>query len=187
MQKANKIPFLDIVAALLDISQPFSPAHLHRFSDLEKNDQHDLKKSWDRIEPTRRLALLTDLEDVAEADTLLNFDDVALIGLDDSEGNVRAQAASMLWEYTDARLIRKLTEMVEKDPSIEASAAAASALGKFIYLGELEEIPASNLQVVEECLLKAAQEGESPLLRRKALEGLGFSSRPEQPALIRKA
>jgi HEAT repeat protein len=187
MSEKSKIPFSEIIAALLDTSQPFSPVHLHRFSDLEKRELRELKNVWTKIDPSRRLALLSDLEEMADVDTLMDFDPVAMIGLRDSEGNVRARAAMMLWEYQGTDLAHTLVTMVEEDSAVEARAAAASALGKYIYLGEIEEIPAKILHAVEGCLLKAAQGSDDPLVQRKALEALGFSSRDDIPPLIRKA
>jgi HEAT repeat protein len=187
MPKGKAIPFPEVITALLDTSQPFSPTYLHRFSDLTKKDLRELKAIWKKIDPMRRLSLLSDLEEMADVDTLMNFDELAHLGLKDPDGNIRAQAAGMLWEDNSVDLARTLFEMVKQDPDIQARAAAAAALGKFIFLGEVEEIPAKILHNVEECLLKAAQGSDDPLVRRRATEALGFSSRPEVPLLIRTA
>ena len=71
--------------------------------------------------------------------------------------------------------------------SARRSAASASALGLFVNLGELEELPAGILHTVEDALLEAATSKEPTLIRRRALEALGFSSRPEVPPLIETA
>ena len=187
MAKSKQIPFHEVVAALLDHGQPFSPGYLHRFSDLEGDDLRDLRNSWNKIETTRRLVLLNDLEEMADTDTLVDFDQVALIGLTDSDGTVRAQAARMLWENEDPKLVNILTSMVAQDTSSEARAAAAATLGKYIYLGELEELAPDLLRKAEECLLAAGNTDPDALVQRKSIEALGFSSRPEVPALIQKA
>jgi HEAT repeat protein len=187
MPKGKEIPFQEVIAALLDTSQPFPATYLQRFSDLARKDLRDLKNTWKNIEPMRRLALLSDLEEMADVDTLLNFDEVALYALKDAEGTIRAQAAGMLWEYSGVDLAHTLFDMVRQDPDPKARAAAAAALGKFIYLGEVEEIPAKILHNVEECLLKTAQGHDDPLVLRKSVEALGFSSRPEVAPIIRKA
>ncbi len=64
---------------------------------------------------------------------------------------------------------------------------AASTLGKFVYLGELEELHPKTLTAVEERLLKLATGKDETLVRRRALESLGFSSRGEVTALIEDA
>jgi HEAT repeat protein len=76
---------------------------------------------------------------------------------------------------------------LKTDESAEVRATSATALGLFVYLGELEEIPAEMHHKVEEALLEATKSEESSLVRRRALESLGASSRPEVPALIEDA
>jgi len=77
--------------------------------------------------------------------------------------------------------------MMESDEDADVRAVAATALGQYIYLGEIDELPASKLHNIEEKLLQATT-GQSPIqVRRRALEALGFSSRDELPALIEAA
>jgi HEAT repeat protein len=76
---------------------------------------------------------------------------------------------------------------MEEDPDANTRAAAATALGLFIYLGEIEEIPEDIWHQVEESLLKVHAGQDDILVRRRALESLGFSGRPEVPELIRAA
>jgi HEAT repeat protein len=54
-------------------------------------------------------------------------------------------------------------------------------------MGEFDEIPERVLRQVEDALLAAATGGDTSLVRRRAVESLGFSSRPEVPALIEAA
>ena len=53
----------------------------------------------------------------------------------------------MLWEYEDEKLIPTLIELlkVDFDPIVRSQAAAA--LGKYVYLGEIEEIHPNLLRV----------------------------------------
>jgi HEAT repeat protein len=78
-------------------------------------------------------------------------------------------------------------EMVEIDNDPKVRAAAAAALGKFVYLGEVDEIPDDLDREVEECLLRVTQGQDEDLVRRRALESLGFSNRKEVPQLIQAA
>jgi len=66
-------------------------------------------------------------------------------------------------------------------------AAAASALGPYVYQGEVDKLPAALLHTIEEALLAAHRADRSELVRRRALEALGYSSREEVPALLRSA
>lgn len=179
------IPFDKVITALLDNEHPFPPVHLHRFSDISTPDLANLEKSWSMINPDRRAALLEDLEDLAEADTLVSFDDLSKFALTDPDPRVREVALRLLWENQEVGLVAKMLQMVENDPAEKVRGAAATALGQFIYLGELEEIPEAVLHRIEKRLLEiAASASEPKLVRRRALEALGFSGRPELKPLL---
>jgi HEAT repeat protein len=184
---AQNVDFQTIVAALLDDSRPFPARFLHHFSDITPADLKTVLKAWPQVSPRRKQALLEDLEDLADADTLLSFKDLARALLFDPEATVRAQAILLLWESHDAKLAHIYLDMLNEDESQEVRAAAATALGQFVYLGEVEEIPTELHQEVEAELLAAAESAEFTLVRRRALESLGYSSREEVPALIEAA
>ncbi len=185
--KSTDIPIQKVINALLDESNPFPPRYLHRFSDLEGADLQSMLQAWPRVNATRRIALLEDLEEIAEDDTMVFFDPFARAIIDDNEPGVRSRAINLLWENEDPALAPRLIEIMRKDPSSEVRASAAGGLGKFIYLGELEEIPAELLRQVEDSLIEVARGSDDDLVRRRAVESLGYSSRDEANALIRSA
>lgn len=183
----QKATIEQVIRALLDNDTPFSPTWLHRFSDLEQGDLEKIKKIWTQIHPERRLNLLRDLEELAEADTLVSFDDLARFALEDSDMRVRAAAIDLLWECEDRHLAPIFLQMLEKDESTDVRAAAARALGLFVYLGELEEIPESLQHQIEETLLDQFASNQAKVVRLNALESLGYSQREEVIPLIQNA
>ena len=76
-KRPQDIPIQRVVNALLDDSTPFPPGLLPRFSDLEGVDLDKMTEAWPRVNPNRRIALMDDLEEIAESDTLENFDNFA--------------------------------------------------------------------------------------------------------------
>ncbi len=60
-------------------------------------------------------------------------------------------------------------------------------MGKFVYLGEIEEIRENLLHKIEDRLLVVLDSQEDTTVRRSALESLGYSSREEIPARIEAA
>ncbi len=180
-------PFLTVINALLDDSVPFPARYLHRFSDMEPDDLKKLNKAWPKVSPRRKHTLLEDLEDLAEADTLTSFDDVARSLLEDPDPVVRERAIRLLWECEDAKLVPVYLEMLKNDESINVRAAAANALSQFVYLGELEKIPGELHHQIEDELLAATTTSEETLIRRRALESLGYSGREEVNPLIAAA
>ncbi len=180
-------PFLTVINALLDDSVPFPARYLHRFSDMEPDDLKKLTKAWPEVSPRRKHTLLEDLEDLAEADTLTSFDDMARSLLEDPDPVVRERAIRLLWECEDAKLVPVFLEMLKTDESINVRAAAANALSQFVYLGELEKIPGELHHQIEDELLAATTTSEETLIRRRALESLGYSGREEVNPLIAAA
>jgi HEAT repeat protein len=182
----TEIPFSTILAALSNPDQPFPARYLPRFSDLSTTDLNALKQIWPRVSLARKRTLLRNLQERFEEDTLLLFEDLGAAFLEDEDGEVRTLALRLLEETTDPRLIPNLVKMIQTDPEPESRARAATVLGQFVQMGEMEELPAGKRQVVEETLLKAAR-SEHSSVARAALEALGYSSRPELDELILSA
>jgi HEAT repeat protein len=187
MAKKEKITFQQVLDALLDENTPLNPRYPYRFSDLSASDLAALEGVWPRVPVWRRQALMEDIEDLGESDMLLSFEALGRFALKDSDARVRQLAIRTLWDYDASDLIPVLINMMENDSDTEVRAAAASALGRFIYLGELEEIPENALHHVEDRLLQTCQGSADTLVRRRALEALGFSGRAEVVKLIENA
>ncbi len=186
-QKKPVLTFAQIIEQLLDLSRPFPAGNLRRFSDLDSFGLKQLQDAWLKVPTDRRVALIEDLEELAETDTVVMFDEVAKIGLKDPDPRVRAASLRLLWESEDVRLAPTFIEMMEKDEDQVVRASAATAAGLFVYLGELEEIPAETFRTVENHLLAVEKGGDAALVRRRALESLGYSGKPEVADLIRAA
>ncbi len=176
-----------VVEALLDEGRVFPARYLYRLSDLSPEDLRAIEEVWPRIALERRRSLLDDLQTLAEQDLLLSFEGLGRLALGDADplvrfGGVQALTAS---ECTAPDLVEIYLTLVENDPDINVQAIAAEALSAFVYAGEVEKLSASLLATLEERLL-AVMRGEDthPEVRRRTLEALGFSSRPEVPGLI---
>lgn len=180
----KEIPIQQVITALLDNNKPFSPTYLHRFSELNAKDMEEIKKIWAAVLPDRRAALLEDLEELADTDSLLNFDALCNYVLNDSDPRVRAHAVCMFWENDDPHLAKTFMNMLKKDPEEIVRSAAASALGLYIYLAEMEEAPEALGQEVEASLLEGYKSKDSVLVRRHCMESLGYSSLDEVTDII---
>jgi hypothetical protein len=188
MFRENKpISFDQVVTALLDMSVPFPATYLHQFSDMTSADLKQIAAAWPKVPADRRAALLEDLEGIAEADTLVNFDEISRMALQDSDPRARSVAIRLLWECEDSHLVPTFLKMMQSDSDENVRAAAATALGLFVYMGELEEIPEAMLHTIEDSLIQTIQGTDTPFVRRHALESLGYSGRPEVNGLIKTA
>jgi len=183
----NPIPFTKVIDALLDESTPFSPKYLNRLSDLDPVDKSLLEDIWSKVSIRRRNALLEDMEEIHMADDLLCFEQVGRVALKDSDPGLRMRAIQILREYELVDLLPIFVEMSEHDPDVDVRAAAAAALATYIFMGEVEDISPKRLQLVEACLLRLISSKDAMIVRRRALEALGFSSRMELVGQIEKA
>ncbi len=186
-ENIKKIPFEEVVAALLDPDTPLHPKYLYRLSDLVFDELKAFKKAWNEIPLWRKRALLEDLEELFNADYLLSFEEICRFALTDADSQVRFTALRSLREYEVPDLVPQLIEIIRRDDDHELRALAATVLGKYIYLGEIEEIPAKILREVEECLLLATSNHEPEMVRQRAVESLGYSSRKDVITLIQAA
>ena len=179
--------FTEVLEALVNYDQPFPARFLRDFSDLTPLHIHDLKMVWPSVKPERKISLLEDLENVAESDTLVSIDEFAKMTLTDPDPAVRVLSIRLLWECEETRLISTFIEMMNSDPAEDVRAAAASAMGKYVLLGELESIPDQIRISLVQHLIDLVEGDDLPMVRRRALESLGYSSHPKASELIHNA
>lgn len=176
------------IKALMDLEHQVPAQMLYEFSDLDAKEQADLAKVWLDIPLQRRQTFMQDLVSLADNDDMLMFEGVARIALEDEDSDVLVSAIDLLFETEDCRLAPVyLRLLADQSRSEHVRAAVANVLGPWVYLGEIEKIRADLHNKIEENLLKSYHEDNSDLVRRRALEALGYSARPEIPPLLRKA
>lgn len=180
----DPISFEKVLDALLSDRKEFPRRYLQEFSDIGKLELKTVLDVWPRVDLSRKLTLLTELNALAKTDTLVSFDDFARAILMDPEAKVRTLAIRLLDESEDIHLVPSYLDMLSNDPDMDVRAEVASALNMFVDLGELEEIPESIFHQVEDALLAVVAGNDNVRVRRSALESLGYSSRPEVATLI---
>ncbi len=184
---ADKKKPIDVIAALLEDKPPFPAQYLHIFSDITPADLEAVEKVWPQVSVKRKINLLQDLESLMEADTLVSCDDFARFALQDENPNVRAQSISLLWECEDTRLIAIFGDLLAHDANENVRAAAADALGKFILLGELEEIPARSFRRAFDILVRSFSSELFEGVQQQIVRSLSYSSDEKIFPLIQEA
>ena len=187
MENKPNVAFEKIIDALLDLNTTFPAKYLHRFSDISPMELASLQKVWDLILDSRKVTWLEDLEAISDSDTLTSFFDVGRLAIKDSFPPVRELGIRLLWECEEHSLVKVFLTMLNNDPDPQVQAAVASALGRFINLGELDVIPGKERIAIEQALIPKFDKSNPILLRRRAIESLGYSSTPEVDILIKQA
>ncbi len=187
VQDNSSILVKPVVEALLDINHVFPARYLSFFSDISEKGLQAVRKAWPKVAVERKISLLSDLETLMEADSLLCFDEMAKFALEDNDPHVRSRAISLLWESKESRFVEALAEMLNNDPSKLVQVSAAAGLGRFILLGELDEIPEKSFELALSTLRKKDLETPYKEIQQEILKSLAYTGSPEIERQIERA
>jgi HEAT repeat protein len=165
-----------------------SHSRLYMLSDLSHDQLASLSDRWTTIGTARRRHIMDALVQIAEANFTVNFNGIFRLGLLDEDAEVRAHAIDGLWEDRDQALVDKLMELLATDPSTLVRTAAATGLGRFVLMAELDELEQETGQAVVEALWKVIEDGHEALEpRRRAVESISYSGVEGVENLIERA
>lgn len=174
--------------ALQDSDHPLGGVELDALSDLSRVNLEHFHAAWGGVRLERRREVVTALIEFAEDRVDASFAAIYRWLLEDGDPWIRAHAIEGLWEEEDVRLISPLIRCLAGDPDVSVRAAAALSLGRFLLLGEFDQIDASAAQRAENALLTAYYAPDQDnLVRRRVLEALANSSHDELPDMILEA
>ena len=161
---------------LLDTTQALTGRMLQNLSDLNREENAQFQAIWGKMPAERRRQLARALAELAEEDVQVDYHAIFRWLLNDADPQVRALAIDGLWEDEDTALIGPLARLLTSDPDVGVRAAAAASLGRYVLLGELEEIESSLAMHAEQVLLAAIHSaGEDVEVRRRAIESIAYS------------
>jgi HEAT repeat protein len=165
--------------------------HLSSLYILSRMDQTSLeifRETWPAVPIQRRRNIMRNLVEISEVNFEVDFDPVFLLGLGDEDAEVRALAINGLWENQNPALIAPLLHLLRTDETALVRAAAATALGRFIYLSEIEELDSEKTIPIQEALLETIyQPAEDVEVRRRAVESIAYLSEPRVTQIIENA
>jgi HEAT repeat protein len=184
---AAKLTFHDVLDHLSDSKTAIPQSHLKLYSDLDPRSLKLFLDVWPRVQPTRKLVLLDQLLSHLETDSIVSYEEIGRALLNDPDGEVRARAIRLLVESDDPKLAIKLTDILLYDEELAPRLEAVQLLGEFVLLGELEKVKEEQQRKIEDALISIIHSEADSTLRKRALESLSFSSRPEIAALIESA
>jgi HEAT repeat protein len=143
----------DLMTQLVSAPEPPTAYALYGFSDLSREDAEVVRSQWEMVAVERRRAVIRELVEMGEEDIDLHLGRILRIAMQDPDAETRRMAVRGLWGDNGTDLIGLLIQMLRGDEDEMVRAAAATGLGGFIYLGELEELDAALAMRVEEALL----------------------------------
>ena len=180
--------FEELLKKLGDRQTPLSISSLYGLSHLTRAEAQLFQEVWSLVDAGRRQWILQSLVDIAEASFEVDFNPIFRLCLDDEDALVRSRAIEGLWEDEDLTLAGLLVRLLRDDPSESVRAAAATSLGRFVLLGELEKIEAAPAMMVENALLGAIYDPHETLeVRRRAVESIAYSGQAQVRDIIEMA
>ncbi|MFC2048399.1 HEAT repeat domain-containing protein [Chloroflexota bacterium] len=182
------LPIEKTINELGNSNQPLLNSRLTELSNLRLEELEFFKRSWTATEPERRHQIVHRLVELAEDNLELNFDSIFKYCLKDPDDEVRSKAIEGLWENEEPPLIDPLINLLKQDNSEKVQAAAATALGKFAMLAELEKLRSHYIDKIQEALLAVISDKKTPVeIKRRALESAAPLSLPQVKAAITEA
>ena len=182
------LPIEETIAELANSDQTLRNSRLVGLSNLNSEEIGLWEQAWANIEPKRRRQIIYRLVELAEDNFEFNFDSIFRSCLNDQDAEVRSKAIEGLCESEDASLIRPFISLLEQDSSVSVQAAAATALGKFAMLAELNKLRSDHTSEVCQALLGVFNDKSRVVeARRRALEAAAPLRLPQVEKAIGEA
>ncbi len=177
MSTSEVMAFDEALRQLADLPCSISNPMLYALSAPTRAEAARFQQIWPALPVTRRHEVIAALVENAEANFELDFDALFRITVEDEDAQVRAASIEGLWENEELWLIAPLLRMLQQDAAADVRAVAASSLGRFVLLGELEELDQSHLSAIQEALYEVINTQDEPVeVRRRAIEAIAYST-----------
>lgn len=189
MEKSQEITLQDALKVLktYDGDMP-DKTILYGLSGLMSADVKLLKPVWETLANTHRRKIIRTLVETSEADFEMDYRTVGLFALDDLDSNVREAAIEVLWEDQSLEVMNRLIELTLNDADKSVRAAASTALGRYILLGELGDLPEGETIRAQDAMIRILKsDTEDISVKRRALEAIANCSHDIVPRAIHEA
>jgi HEAT repeat protein len=189
MTQANEcVTFSDVIAQLKAGAVALSSPMVYALTAPASRDIKEFALQWPALPVEQRVKIISILAEQAEANFELDFHALFRVAMGDTDGQVRAVAIEGLWEDEEPTLIRPLVRVLQDDPVIAARAAAATSLGRFVLLLDLDELDERYADPVHSALVDAVGDPEEDLeVRRRAVESIAYWDDPSVADIIGEA
>ncbi|MFN8472415.1 MAG: HEAT repeat domain-containing protein [Anaerolineae bacterium] len=180
--------FQKALTRVSDVSGPLDTSALFGLSNARRADTALFVERWPTIPVERRRAIMAELGALGNESFEVEFTPLYRVALDDADAEVRARAIENLWEDDDPVLAPHYVNLLTHDSEPIVRSAAANALGKYMYLAEMEELGPELTAEIRQALLDAFRNPQEVSdVRRYAVESLAFLGDDEVRGVIEDA
>ena len=185
MRDSECLTFEEGMLQVQDEQAALSSLVLYALSAPSTQETRIFRQQWPALALERRRKIITTLAESAEANFELDFNALFRIAMEDKDEQVRTVSIEGLWEDEEVTLVAPLVHILRHDPAASARAAAASSLGRFVLIPELEELDERHAKLIHGALLEAIDDRAELLeVRRRAVESIAYWDEPRVHDII---
>jgi hypothetical protein len=191
LQNPQEFTLQDALAELQAITPATAtlpPAVFYGLSDISTDQRSTFADAWRKLDNSLRGRVARQLVETSEADFEFQYHQVAMVLLADDLAEVRRAGVELLWENDTVAVLDRLLQVlaVEREPTVKSE--VLNALGRFIRLGEYEDIPVADATRAQDAVMQVWEDSTASLLvRRRALEAISNCTRDDLRPLIQAA
>lgn len=178
LEEPRQRPDLDtLITALSTEKKTVSAIIVDGLSGIDEAHLSRIDPVWKGLPPGQRRRIMRRLTETSEVDFGQDYSVFARYVLDDTDAPVRIAALEALWDDESVSTMEQVIQMAQHDPAIDVRAAASSALGHYILLGELDDLPLDEAERAKTVVYDIFNNPDEDVdVRRRALEAFSNSS-----------
>lgn len=161
---------------------------VYGLSALSKDEAETVWPTWSALDPDLRRRVIEALTEASETNFDLDFSAIGRAALTDDASEVRTRAIDLLFEDESFDVMLEMLRLVREDTANEVRANAASALGRFVLMGELGGLNQTDFSAIQQTLLSILDDVREDVdVRRRALEAVANSTHDTIEGAIQEA
>jgi len=179
--KKNK--FSDILSELRENNRELTYKEIQSFSDLSEENLEQFRQTWNMLSNKRKEMFFELLLVEFMSNTLMDFSEIALIGLNDEDPIIRRGSLKLLMDNRKSYFLDRLISISKQDPDTEVRLDAISTLGYFLIDTDTAERGKNKAEKVLKAL-ESLMESPDKLTRLRVMEDLAYVDHPSIIPLV---
>ena len=173
----KKNQFSDILSELRENNRELTYKEIQSFSDLSEENLAQFRQTWNLLSNKRKEMFFELLLVEFMSNTLMDFSEIALIGLNDEDPIIRRGSLKLLMDNRKSYFLDQLISISKQDPDTEVRLDAISTLGYFLMDMEMAERRNNKAKKVLKTL-ESLMESPDKLTRLRVMEALAYVDHP---------
>ncbi len=179
--------FENVVEELISNQGELDERLIEGLSDASRSQARWFGAQLCRCSSAWRRDLIQRMVSMAERRFEIDFGTLFRVCLEDEDPEVRRLSIEGLWEDMRPDLARRLVTRLAEDTDVRVRTAAASALGRFVFMAECDELDAELAARIRQTLENVIMEGGDVDLTRRAIESVAYINDANIRAMIEDA